>query len=77
MPVRFFRVPVGLFALVYLLFNVVLAFFAQGGPITYPSHVIAFGRGFAIAALGRRGRLRAGPLATLPGSGAGETQSTP
>jgi membrane associated rhomboid family serine protease len=48
LPWYLFRAPVGLFASIYLVFNVFLMFYDRSGLIAYPSHVLAFFLGVAI-----------------------------
>ncbi len=48
LPWYLFHAPVGLFATIYLVFNVFLAVTDSSGLVAYPSHVLAFALGVVI-----------------------------
>lgn len=58
-PIFLFRAPLGLVAVIYLVFNAFLAYYTQAAQgIAYPSHVIGFFMGAAAALLMRQTRGR-------------------
>jgi membrane associated rhomboid family serine protease len=70
LPSYLFRAPVGLFATVYLVVSVFLAFYDKSGLVAYPSHVIAFCLGVSVPILARSMRIvRRSNQVTAPHSG--------